>query len=544
MTNESWKRLGLPVAMLLAAFVALFSWSRLFYGLDLLQESRHVLYQLDLLVGDGLFKKELGIDQLAQLLVYPIFRFANEFSGRANSDGIVLHLRELKFIIATVLAFLLVFIFRHRVAASAMILFASPLVAFMPLGVPGVHPLSMAALLGGVVVSIAWRWMQQPTAIKSWILPLTSFLLIIACPEVLPVVIIGVLALFLRGRKEGESNVVKLHLAASLNISVFLTFLAARAIHHDGFLEAWRLQNDVLGWKGADLGAWQWPGAHIGVVWALALVLSFVVPSRFFHYLLAILAGFLAIFGWSETAYPAELLIAMLAPLVLSHFWKIRTSLPVDFRPVFWVAACLALALILGFTRGLPGLAVGLFPLMIFFFATGWVRDLRWPVLISAFTFSMLLVVAQFQRMPEGQSRRESLDLIESGKFKGLWTTRPVTQEMDRVRSTLERLPPGPVSLFVFAEKPGYYLLSELEPLGLLYRFPPSIKLEAEVSSFFSAQENLPDVAIDMRVPGESSSKVISDFFESRNDYQVFEDNSQFRLYLKKEFVESAMKRL
>lgn len=530
--------------MMLAACVWAFSWSRLFYGLDLVHESRHVLYQLDLLVHEGLFRKELGIDQLAQLLAYPFFRLANELTGRVSSEGIVLHLRELKLGLSWFFALLLMFVFRHRVAPLAMLLFAAPLVGFVPLNVMGVHPLAMAALLGVTVVAVAWRWMQAPTAVKSWALPITAFLLGLACPETLPVSVLGLVAMLFRRTREGESAIVKLHLAASLNLSAFLAFLAVRSVNPEGVKEAWHLQHHVLGWKGTAADAWVAPGGYTGIVFLLALAFAFVLPARFFHYLFAGLAAFFAVVAWGGTPYPAELLIALMSPLVLSHFWKIRASLPEDFKPGFLVAASLCLALVLGFTRGLPGLAVGLFPLMIFFFASGWVRDVKWPVLVSSFGFAMLLVIAQFQRMPEGQTRMASLDEVAHGRFKGLWTTRPLSQEIQAVTEGLQGLPPGPVSMLVFPERPGYYLLSELEAMGFLYRFAPSEALREETLAYLGGSENLPDVAFRALPEGAPDFSGLSAFFEERGDYQLFRDTPRFRILVKREFIENAMNRL
>ncbi|MBX3019690.1 MAG: hypothetical protein KF767_17510 [Bdellovibrionaceae bacterium] len=542
--DEQWRRFGLPSAMMLAACVWIFSWSRLYYGLDLIQESRHVLYQLDLLVHEGFFRKELGLDQLAQLLVYPFFRLANELTGRLSSEGIVLHLRELKLGLSWLFALLLGFVFRHRVAPFATLLFAAPLVSFVPLNVMGVHPLSMASLLGVTVVASAWRWMQAPTAVKSWILPLTGFLLGVACPETLPVLVLGVLAMMLRPARAGEDGLVKMHLAASLNLAAFLAFLAVREINPEGFREAWHVQNNLLGWKGVAADAWVLPGGHMGLVFLLSLVFAFVLPARFFHFLFAALAMFFAIVGWPQAPYPAEFIIVLMSPLVLSHFWKIRASLPEDFKPGFLIAASLSLALVLGFTRGLPGVAVGLFPLMIFFFASGWVRDVKWPVLVSAFCFSMLLVVAQYQRMPEGQTRMASLDEIKTGRYQGLWTTRPISQEIESVTASLERLPPGPVSLLVYPERPGYYLLSELDALGFLYRFPVSTALRDETVAYFSGAENLPDVTIRATSNTGTETSGLGEFFENRADYQLFEATPRYQIHVKKEFVENAMNRL
>lgn len=542
--NEHWKRFGLPTAMMLAACVLIFSWSRLFYGIDLVHESRHVLYQLDLLVEQGLFRKELGMDQLAQLLVYPFFRAAIELTGRVNSEGIVLHLRELKLGLSLLFAVMLTFVFRHRVAPSAMILFAAPLIAFIPLNVMGVHPLSMASLLGVTIVAVAWRWMQAPTAPKSWWLPLTAFLLGLACPETLVVTILGLLAMLFRPRRAEDPPRVKLHLAASLNLSAFLTFLAVRLINPEGFLEAWHLQHDILGWKGIEADAWVMPSGNSGLVFLMAIIGALLLPSRFFHYLFAGLAMFFAIVGWPATPYPAEFVVVLMSPLVLSHFWKIRRSLPDDFKPGFLVAASLVLALVLGFTRGLPGLAVGLFPLMIFFFASGWVRDVRWPVLVSSFTFAMTLVIAQYQRMPEGQTRMASLDEVTHGRFQGLWTTRPLRLEMQNVEETLKRLPPGPVSILVYPSRPGYYLLSELDPLGYLYRFPESSALREETRAYFGGSENLPDVALEVKNNTVPEASGLGDFFRERSDYQLFDDGDFARVMVKKEFIEGAMNRL
>lgn len=542
--EEQWRRFGLPAAMMLAACVWIFSWSRLFYGLDLVQESRHVLYQLDLLVHEGLFRKELGIDQLAQLLVYPFFKFANEMTGRANSEGIVLHLRELKLALSWLFALLLTFVFRHRVAPFAMLLFAAPLVSFVPLNVMGVHPLSMASCLAVTFVAVGWRWMQAPTAAKSWVLPLTGFLLAVAVPETSPVIVLGLVAMMFRPTREGEDSIVKMHLAASLNLSAFLTFLAVRSVNPEGVRDAWHLQNNLLGWKGTAADAWVAPGGQMGIVFLMALVFAFVLPARFFHFLFASLAMFFAIVGWKDTPYPAEFVIVLMSPLVLSHFWKIRHSLPQDFKPGFLIAASLGLAVILGFTRGLPGLAVGLFPLMIFFFASGWVRDVKWPVLISAFSFSMLLVIAQFQRMPEGQTRMASVDQIDRGRFAGLWTTRAVAVEIQSVKDSLQKIPPGPVSMLVFPERPGYYLLAELEAMGYLYRFPLSDKLREESVAYLSGAENLPDIAVRALPEGAMDYSGLGDFFGAREDFQILESTPRYQILIKKEFVENAMNRL
>lgn len=540
-----WKRFGLPLSLVIACGFCLISWNRLFYGVDLIKESKHVLYQIDLLSGDGLFRKELGIDQIAQLLVYPIFRGVLEFTEQISLQGLVLQLRELKLALSWVLSLGLALMFHRHVAFSAMCLFAAPVVVFLPLGIAGIHPLGMAVPLGVLVITAAWRWMQAPTILKSWLLPVTGLLLVLALPEVLPVMVFVLFALLFRASKPEDPKLVKLHLAASLNLTVLIGFLTVRALNHDGLFEAWRLQHEILGWKGTEASAWAGPSEQVSIVFAIALVLAFVLPSKYFHLLFAGLAIFFAAWGWASTEFPAEFLIVMLAPLVLCHFWRIRKSLPTDFGPGFFVAASLLLAGILAVTRGLPGLAVGLLPVIIFFFASGWVRELRWLVITSAVVFLSLMTIAQFKTLPPGQARRDSIDVISTGAFKGISVPRPVSLELQHFQDVMAKLPPGPVSIFVYDEKPGYYLISDLEPLGFLYRVSGQHGLAQEVTTYLGTAENLPDVAVDVFSQKNLSEKSPMDgFFEAQTNYQIFEDHPKFRVWVKTEFIENALRRL
>lgn len=551
--EENWKSYGAPLAVVMATGIWAFSLSRIFYGVDLVHEARHVLFQLDLLNGDGLFRKDLDLDQIVQLLAFPGVKLWQGSSLGAESEGLVLFLREFRLMASVLVAVLLALCFRHRVPVTKMFLFAAPLISFLPLGLPGVHPLSMGSLLVAWIVVLAWRWYQHPTAVTSWLLPLCGLLLGVALPELVPVMLLGVLLLLLRRSQPEDPALSKIHLAASLNLTLILGFFAVRAVNMEGLREAWSLQSRVLGFPWQQISDWHFPSQSLVLGVVLMLTLALLSPSRFFHPCFAVLCVGVAAWGvWSDPSngiLSAELVVVLLAPLVLSHFWKIRKSLPADFRMRVVVTSCLVLGSVLFFTRGIHGLAAGLLPLFILFFASGWIRELRLSVLFSAFTFSMLLVVAQYAGFPSGQSRRESLDLIESGAYQGLWTTRPVSLEVKQYLSAIKEFPSGPSSIFVYDNLPGLYLLSGLERATFLYRLPQNRVLHDELRAYFGDAGNLPDAVFAIRTPQspetspEASDDPFYTFFETHPDYRSLQRNDKYQIFVKAEFIEQEMKR-
>lgn len=546
--EENWNRYGAPLCMVLAAVVAAFSFERLYYGVDFLSESRNTLFQLHLVEGYLPFQRELSLEQIVQILIFPLTKLRSFLTDETGSVGLVFYLRKTEFLLSMGAAILLAVSFRSLVPVAVMTLFAAPLVAFTPGGVLGASPLALGMIFSAAVLIVGWRWYNEATIAKAWILPWAALLLFLALPETTPMILIGLLLLLFRKTKDSESSFVKLHLLASVNIVVILTFAAFRHTHLEGLVEAWRLQQDVLGlpwthWNFIDLLRGLFPSMHVFLIFMAGILLALLLPSRFFHPFFAVVCVSFAALSWSSQTNPGEMLILYLAPLVLLHFWKIRKALPPTFNLRFVVISCLLLFFSLAFTRGLLGSAIAVLPLFIFLFATGWIRGLRTPVVVSAFVFSSTLVVAQYLTFPEGQRRMESIDRIDHGPFEGLWVPRKTALEILEIESDIAKAPVGPASMAVIGDRPGIYLLSPLEPVAFLYSLPPAPLLRAEMFDYFSGVENSPDLVFELKTAeaGQSEADVFTNFFKS-DLYRVLSERPDHTVYIKTEFIEKAMK--
>lgn len=443
---------------MIAAVLAVL-WQRFYYGIDLGSEALQILKVRDFIEGQGLFSRAPGFDQLPAYWTSQILSWSRGFDDAFRGLALELRRGEAGALFAVIV--LLAFCLRSRVPVSWGVLFLLPLMTYIPRGILGLNPWSWLMVSVVSIFILVWKGLFSPREFWSRALPVLAILNLF--------ILIGVVQVW---RQDPEAFLDAL---AWQSLSLLR---GAGGLPWFSLLEA------------LSFSAWPLP------IFLLSLLLAFLLPSRFFHPVFVILVAVVTLLFSKLGPVPganwgnSELLILFLSPLVAAHLWRIRSSLSRTTRVrgnLLWV---FVFSLILGWMLGPVGACMPLIWLFIFSFFAGAERKLKFPVLVSAFSFSLCLSVNTYRQHPQGQAPQESLDRISHGIWEGLWTTRPEARMLAELEQDLTNLLPGTETLWVQGESIGVALIAPQSLLALeegpdlVVEMPPEIKLEAALPDY------------------------------------------------------------
>jgi hypothetical protein len=158
------QRLAWGLAATLAAATLVLSWLRLFYGVDLTDESFYVALPYRFALGDLPLRDEQNLAQFAGVLLLPLIRAYLRITG--GTDGIVLYARHLH-LAFTLLTGLSVFLALRRCLHGAdALLTASVCLVFVPFTIHGLsyNTLGSGLLTIGCFVALLGLLRQEPRA--------------------------------------------------------------------------------------------------------------------------------------------------------------------------------------------------------------------------------------------------------------------------------------------------------------------------------------------------------------------------------------------
>lgn len=480
-SKVDWARFEIPVVLMMIATVLVVLWQRFYYGIDLGSEALQILKVRDFIEGQGLFSRAPGFDQLPAYWTSQILSWGRGFDDAFR--GLALELRRGEAGVLFGLILLLAFCLRCRVPVSWGVLFLLPLITYIPKGILGLNPWSWLMAFVVSVFILIWKGLFSPREFWSRAPPVLAILNLF--------ILMGVVQIW---RQDPEA------FRDALAWQSFSLWQGSGGLPWSSLFEA------------LSFSAWSLP------IFLLSFLLAFLLPARFFHPAFVVLVAVVTLLFSKLGPIPganwgnSELLILFLSPLVAAHLWRIRGSLSRTTRvrgSLLWI---FIFSLSLGWMLGPVGASMPLIWLFIFSFFAGAERKLKFPVLVSAFSFSLCLSFNTYQQHPPGQAPQESLDRISHGVWEGLWTTRPEARMLAELEEDLTSLLPGAETLGVQGESIGLALIA---PQTLL------------------ALEESPDLIVELPPDAKPEPVLL--------DYQLIKETPRYRILARRALVEEAM---
>jgi hypothetical protein len=464
-------------ALFVAAVVAI-SFARLFYGVDMVDESTYVAVPYRFCLGDTPFVDEHTPIQTSALLSLPFVKLF--YALRGSSDGIVLYTRVLYFALCCGVAIAVAFGLRPLVGRSAAWVVSSACVAFCPLGIPNLsyNTWSLGWFTIGVFVGVQTLVWRKSTR---WLFAAGlahGFAAIALASYAVPIALYAVGSACLLDRAARTRGVLFYAAGGISAVALFAPWLYRfdretldNAYFHARTAGGWMTRVRQFAYQ-----AWIFVPIKIAMIAALALVWigrsrpRGAVPAAV---ALAILPLFPLLLRRSTNALWYVAILALLGTALLAIAW--RSAISQRFLFAIWLpSSCAGVAVSLTSLNGLFVSGCGLFPAALGGMAlaivlvrelasTTRVRGLR--ALDLAFPALSIAALVAYQRRPFGDDAVELLDTrVAFGPFHGLYTTPEKARFLSSITDDLSAAALDHESVLFVVHFPAGYLMTSMRP--------------------------------------------------------------------------------
>ncbi|HST26731.1 MAG TPA: hypothetical protein VLJ76_12155 [Gaiellaceae bacterium] len=501
---------------------------RIWYGVDLTDESFYVALPYRFVLGARPFVDETTVAQQAALLVFP---FVKVYDALFGVDGLVLFVRHLQFLFSLLVGAAVFVSLRSALrSGAAALLCAVCAVAFVPFDI---HSLSYNTIGGGLFTVgclLGYLALRDPRAVWLVVAGASSGLAVFAYPSLIVAVVAAFGLRLALARTRWRREVVGLGVPAlAVGGAAMVSVLAESGLH--AIVTGYHRSSDYLGHAGgagklADVFHHEWTTLHfwyllfpalvlLGALWRLqrrlappllVLLPLLVLPGSLYH-------------SFDSPPYTATLEYvahygALALPLALL-VWR-RPEARRLFVAV-WIPAFLAgLATAYSSNNGGVNFGVGFFPAV--FVTTAFLlwaledsvadrrgagRPWAWPaVLVPA-----LLVALGSQLYRDGPFSDMSA-MVADGPYAGISTSLNKKLFLEQFQRDLDRVGPSCRIVF-FKDFPAGYLLSHSRPdtnsAWIATVAQSKTRAYQQTLVRYWSRSGLPDVAVVVsRIPYES----------------------------------------
>jgi hypothetical protein len=525
---------------------------RLFFGVDLTDESQYIAQALGPLIGGTAFVTDRLFQQSGSLWVSPFFWIFLKLTG--STTGLVLYFRILYFAACLTTAGVLFQSFRKKNSVEHSLALAVLPILYIPFAIPSISYNTMGVLMSILSFSL-WRLLKaSESKLTGFFLSLSLAMGVFSYP---PVGLAYFLFFILEFQNPNYRKLMvkvfagSMVLLAVFSISVFSigmeeiekNFAIARAVSLLTLETKWNLSLYYL--KALFPGPLYWIlipiiGLFLGFrkkPFELIAVPVFVIFFiSFAPYLdMEINSGFL-LYGVALT-----FLLKALQKVFFQEKWNLRTEILVS----------LLIGLLMGSTsgNGITNAALGFSIAIIYLFESALIRNQKFPLMawlsvVLIYCYGPWAFFYRESRLPELSYQ------IQSGPFYGLITNSFKYSFLSELEADLKTLPSTSKSIFVYDSLPAGYLFTSLQPVTFLYYMHPvdlTPSLRPELIRMFVNSNARPDVVVEtMMIPLTAQTGFIVrsqeqnlngdpfwGFFRNSPDYRLFLQRAHYAIYVR-----------
>lgn len=494
-------------------------------GVDFTDESYYAAIPCKFIQGGVPFVDETAVHQSASLLTTPLVALLCKL--RHGSDGLILGLRIVYLIFAIGIAGLVAFSLRDAVSTGLAALIGLLCVVFAPGNVfsfsyntLGTMLLSAGLLLG---IRVSMKSTERQLRLTAFAAGVSSALAMIAYPTLAVPALLGWGILRVRSPAEFRRAFRPLLIGCVIPVAIFSTVVLARSgpaqlstilsyqTAHGGGLKK---LGDIV------RGLWQVYPSSAGIILGIAIAFTVVLSNR----------------GWKRTSVALMAALAIGFPIPATgmhfastmhyvHYFSFFAPLLMYFmdrsnrlaRQLFWVgwvpAAVGGLFTAWSSANGALNVAIGLFPGCVITAAllVMMIRDAfpetTYPIgnqlLAHGSVVALLAIFIAYAQgavyaevSPTGLTTR-----IDSGPFRGLYTTEFRKKFIEDLASTLTRFDERDRSILFFYDFPAGYLFTQMTPASnsawqLAAAGHAGAGCSRALESYYQDQSKHPEIAV------------------------------------------------
>jgi hypothetical protein len=530
----------------LTGLLLLLIYVRLYFGVDMTDESQYVAQAYAPAIGGGAFQADLLIQQTPSLLIAPLVEAYRHFFG---SEGLVLVLRHLYFLL-TLLTSRLVYLFlKKQFNATQALLCSTLLVSFIPFCIPSwsYNNLTYLGLPASLILLLS------PPSETRWSALAAGLFSAIVCFAYPPIVVVYIaIVTWIYFSKTGAPPISRgrfwtyffsLLIGGLASIAYILSFGLER-LHR-----VFELSSSFGELGGFDKMQWMlgqfWHGLSRGAFLPFFLLIFWARRTRLRPWLdqhsedlLFALLGLCAFARMSKYHLLNYVLFGSLSLLVL-YKYRVLNGRPFRSKNQFvFLSAGFFAAAILSYSsgNGLVNAGIGLIlPLQILLLECLKPmpeRKANWALAILAVFFCFKTFDFVYGDAPVTQLNSK----IDSGPFKSMYTTAENKAFLSDAESELKRLAQTHRSLFA-AHFTSAYLVTDIKPVtGLLFAHEEAFSQNQLKLIFYQSLElgTWPDFVISKTTKNSELNNQFTGFFLKSGRYQDPEEHPGYTILRKK----------
>jgi hypothetical protein len=484
-------------AGILATATLLLSWLRLFYGVDLTDESFYIVLPYRFALGDLPLRDEQNLAQFAGVLVQPLIRAYLWIAG--GTDGIVLYARHLHLAFTLLVASTVFASLRRWLHGPEALLTASVCLVFVPFTVHGLsyNTLGSGLLTIGCFVALPDMLRRHPRAWPWCLAGLSHGLGILVYPTLLTFPAVFVVLLLTASKDAGHRRRVLFYAAGGLLAAAVPVCLLLRAGIDSvagvaSYLASFRGQVGGIAKLQALATAFWRDTPHLP--WLLgamaAAVLWQVLRPKGLRWLLPVLP-FVLVTYWDQPNGTDSLylipVLALAGPVAWA-FVKDHALASILMRLAWLPSFVAGLTTAWSSSNGMLNACIGMFPaalasLALLQLAAARASDAVGAGKFARAAFALALPVTVLYPLLAGGyadyygepvQRDKLTQRVAEGPYAGLLTTPERAEMLRRFHADVTHFIRPDDRLLVFNDWPGGYLLAGVRPATNSVWLPPS----------------------------------------------------------------------
>ena len=506
------------IAHAFVAFIALATLVRLFFSVDLTDESNYAAHLWAFLQEGKAFHSDLFIHGNAAILISPIgFLYKSIF----GPEAIVLFLRLCFFILMLVTAWAAYFFYKKAYPKGHALLAASFYIAFIPFSLAGWSYNNVAAL--GLPLSLFFLFSGGRkilaagaiAAIVSFVYPPLFLVYLVAHFFTRQKIFIITL---LTGIFIGAAFVV---LSGYENLSKVLAF--AQIFAWNGGTE--KIKDILLVFFDGFMQSGLW----------LLLPLSLKFFTRYSFIILCVFLAWISFVRMPLAPVTTWLIYAPLVPLFFYIFQREKESVEPPWYKALLILGFLASA-VFGYTSSniMVNCALGMIltlQLLLLEVLSRWKRS----YLILA-AISLFLCIGNYRFVYRDASFLKLNTVIESGPFRYLFTTPERANMLHSFQKDFKKSAEGKQTVFASYFAPAYFITNLKPVTGMLFihdiHWPETA--EKLILHRTIEKQEWPDLVVTKITAQSGFNYQFENFFLQSTRYQLLTDNSEYRIFGKK----------
>ncbi|WP_284643854.1 hypothetical protein [Paenibacillus silviterrae] len=514
-------------AYIIALLVVMFSYTRLYFGVDFTDEAFYNSIPFIFSLGQVPFVDEINLLQTASFFTYPFIKLYIIFMG--SSDGLVLFTRHLYFFFMLLLSYFIYNLVVKSINKDVAILVSLPSVTFTPFNIPSLsyNTLGMGFLSIGLFLGV---YTLQYVSNKKWMV-LTGLSLgfaVVAYPTlIMPIIFYALLLLLHSIRKKVATPFLFFTVGGCLAVLPLL--LIANIVGIKNILLSYQYSTSV----GVQGGSFSKVIENIETVytmfnnkWVLvftmfALCISYKYVKNLFSMLLLIFP-FLA-FDYDNYQHIVASMVFIIYYALLAPFLLIYLRKDVLSKRLFlygWVPSFIAgITTLWSSSNGYKSAAIGIFPgaiitsIYVILILTKLMQNnkssnaalkglLKGVQLLYPLFLLMLLIMQQFSSVYRDDKIPLLTRKVDFGPYKGIYSTDKKYDFMKNLTKDISRYPTDMKILF-YDYFPAGYLFSTRIPAAnttwlISMKSYPKIKKSFNVSYYNDMATN-PAIVVRMK---------------------------------------------